>query len=94
MRFAAIIGAALFALTSIAFAHDYRVGSIHIEHPWSRATPKGANVAGGYLVIENKGTAPDRLVGGSSDIAGRFHVDERRYDDDATDRGRPRDRAR
>jgi copper(I)-binding protein len=76
MRFAAIIGAALFALTSIAFAHDYRVGSIHIEHPWSRATPKGANVAGGYLVIENKGTAPDRLVGGSSDISGRFQIHE------------------
>src|SRR6202158_6593600 len=76
MRFAAIIGAVFFALTSIAFAHDYTVGSIHIEHPWSRATPKGANVAGGYLVIENRGTTPDRLVGGSSEIAGRFQIHE------------------
>jgi periplasmic copper chaperone A len=76
MRFAAIIGAAFFALTSVAFAHDYTVGSLHIEHPWSRATPKGANVAGGYLVIENKGTTPDRLVGGSSEIAGRFQIHE------------------
>jgi periplasmic copper chaperone A len=76
MRFAAIIGAFFFAFTSIAFAHDYTVGSIHIEHPWSRATPKGANVAGGYLVIENKGTASDRLVGGSSEIAGRLQIHE------------------
>jgi periplasmic copper chaperone A len=74
MRYAAIIGAVFFALTSIAFARDYTVGSIHIEHPWSRATPKGANVAGGYLVIENRGTTPDRLVGGSSEIAGRFEI--------------------
>jgi periplasmic copper chaperone A len=74
MRFAAIIGAAFFALTSTSFAHDYTVGSLHIDHPWSRATPKGANVAGGYLVIENRGTAPDRLVGGSSEIAGRFEI--------------------
>jgi copper(I)-binding protein len=74
MRYAAIIGAAFLALTSIAFAYDYTTGSIHIEHPWSRATPKGANVAGGYLVIENRGTTPDRLVGGSSEIAGRFEI--------------------
>jgi copper(I)-binding protein len=76
MRIAAIIGAAFFALTSTSFAHDYTVGSIHIDHPWSRATPKGASVAGGYLVIENKGAAPDRLVGGSSEIAGRFEIHE------------------
>jgi hypothetical protein len=76
MRFAAIIGAALFALASTSFAQDYTVGSIHIEHPWSRAAPKGANVAGGYLVIENRGAAPDRLVGGSSEIADRFEIHE------------------
>ncbi len=74
MRFAAIIGAALFALASTCFANDYTVGSIRIEHPWSRATPKGANIASGYLVIENRGTAPDRLIGGSSEIAGRFEI--------------------
>jgi copper(I)-binding protein len=76
MRFAAIIGAVFLALTSTSFAHDYTVGSIHIEHPWSRATPKGASIAGGYLVIENRGTTPDRLVGGSSEIAGRFEIHE------------------
>jgi copper(I)-binding protein len=76
MRFAAIIGAAFFALTSTCFAYDYTVGSLHIDHPWSRATPKGANVAGGYLVIENTGAAPDRLIGGSSEIAGRFEIHE------------------
>ena len=62
MRFAAIIGAALFALASTCFANDYTVGSIRVEHPWSRATPKSANIASGYLVIENRGTAPDRLA--------------------------------
>jgi copper(I)-binding protein len=76
MRLAAIIGAVFFALTSHCFAQDYTVGSIHIEHPWSRATPKGASIAGGYLVIENRGTAPDRLVGGSSEIAGHFEIHE------------------
>ena len=55
-------------------AHDYTVGDLHIVHPWSRATPPGAKVAGGFLKIENKGTTPDRLIGGSLPLAGRFEV--------------------
>ncbi len=47
-----------------------------IDHPWSRATPKGANVAGGYLKITNTGTTPDRLIGGTVDAAKRFEIHE------------------
>ena len=43
--------------------------SIQVGKPWSRATPKGAKVAGAYMTITNKGTAPDRLVGGSTAAA-------------------------
>ena len=57
-----------------ASAEDYSVGTIAIGNPWTRATPKGATVAGAYMTISNKGAAPDRLVGGSSAIAGRFEV--------------------
>jgi periplasmic copper chaperone A len=53
---------------------DYTLGSLQISQPWSRATPKGASVAGGYFKITNNGAAPDRLVGGSSPIAGRFEI--------------------
>ena len=42
-------------------AHVYEVGDISIDHPWSRATPKGAPTGAGYLSIENNGAA-DRLV--------------------------------
>jgi copper(I)-binding protein len=76
MRLAAIIGAILAAFVSTSFAHDHNVGSIHIEHPWSRTVPKGANIAAGYLEIKNTGTTADRLVGGSSDIAGRLEIHE------------------
>ncbi len=57
-----------------AAAHDYTVGSIKIAHPWMRATPKGAAVAAGYMIITNKGAAPERLVGGTSPVAGRFEI--------------------
>jgi len=55
---------------------SYRAGDLLIEQPWSRATPGGAKVAGGYVRITNKGTAPERLVGGSFAAAGRMEVHE------------------
>jgi periplasmic copper chaperone A len=36
-----------------AFASEFKVGTITIETPWSRATPGGAKVAAGYLTIKN-----------------------------------------
>ena len=76
-RTAFFVAAVLGALaTSAALAHDYTVGSLKIDHPWARATPKGASVGGGYMKITNSGTAPDRLVGGSTDISSSFEVHE------------------
>jgi copper(I)-binding protein len=74
----ALIIAALYAAlaASAALAHDYTVGSLKIDHPWARATPKGASVGGAYMKITNSGTAPDRLIGGSSDISNSFEVHE------------------
>ena len=64
------------ALLAPAHAEDVTAGNLVISQPWSRATPGGAKVAGGYLTIENKGAAPDRLTGGASEIAGRVEVHE------------------
>ena len=57
-------------------APSYKVGDIIIETPWARATPGGAQVAGGYLKIVNKGQEPDRLIGGSLPIAAAVEVHE------------------
>jgi copper(I)-binding protein len=51
-------------------------GDLVIAAPWSRATPQGAAVAGGYLTITNKGTAPDRLLSFSTDLADQPEVHE------------------
>jgi copper(I)-binding protein len=47
---------------------------IEIENPWSRATPPGAKIAAGYMVIRNKSSAPDRLIGASSPLAARVET--------------------
>jgi copper(I)-binding protein len=52
-----------------AFAQEFKAGDIVVEKPWARATPKGAEVGGGFLTVLNKGAAPDRLIGGTADFA-------------------------
>ena len=69
-----ILVTALFATPSRA--EDVRAGDLLITQAWSRATPGGAKIAGGYLTIENKGTAPDRLIKGTADISGKVEVHE------------------
>jgi copper(I)-binding protein len=59
-----------------ALAEEVKAGDLVITQAWSRATPGGAKVGGGYLTIENKGTAPDRLIGGSAEIAGKVQIHE------------------
>ncbi len=57
-----------------------RAGDLEITAPWSRATPGGAKVAGGFMRITNRGQSADRLVGGSAEISGVFEVHEMRMD--------------
>jgi copper(I)-binding protein len=76
---AAALPAALFltALSALAqHAQTYRAGSLVIETPWSRATPGGAKIGAGYMRIVNRGSEPDRLVGGTMAAAGGFALHE------------------
>ncbi len=50
------------------------VGTIAIEAPWLRATPGGAQVAGGYVTLRKTGAAPDRLVAAAIPGAGRAEI--------------------
>jgi len=65
---------------SAASALDYKVGALEIDSPWSRAVPKGAKVAAGYMKIKNTGTEPDRLVSGSTSVAGGLMIHEMTMD--------------
>ena len=73
---AAIFVAASLLIATAAGAHEFKVGALDIAHPWSRPTPKDANVAGGYLTITNKGKTADRLIGGESPAASQIEVHE------------------
>ena len=77
---ASLVAAASAIAAGTASATDYKVGALEIEQPWSRALPKGATVAAGYMKIKNTGTEPDRLVGGSTPVAGKFEIHEMSMD--------------
>jgi len=59
-----------------AHSQDAKAGDIVILQPWLRAAPRGAESTGGYLTIENKGTAADRLLGISTDVAAKFEIQQ------------------
>jgi periplasmic copper chaperone A len=63
-------------------AQEVKAGDLVITQAWTRATPNGAKIGGGYLTIENKGATPDRLIGGSADIAGKVEVHEMAMNND------------
>lgn len=72
--------ALLIAMLAIAHAHDYELGKLHIEHPWARASAGAAPTGAAYLAIENRGDAPDRLIGAATPAAERAelhnHIDD------------------
>ena len=66
---AAVLIASAFG-ASAPSAHDYALKTLKIDHPFARATPPGAKVAGVFVTVENTGTQPDRLLSVSTPIAG------------------------
>lgn len=71
---------AFFGLTSAAFAQSYKLGSLEIDQPWTRATPPTAKAGGGFMTITNKGTTPDRLIAVRSNASGKVEVHEMKMD--------------
>jgi copper(I)-binding protein len=68
-------------LTAPVQAEDVKTGNLVITQPWTRATPGGAKVAGGYLTIENNASTPDRLVNGSTSAAKKIEIHEMAIND-------------
>jgi copper(I)-binding protein len=80
IRFIFTLAVAMTAFTAAVPAQEQKVGDLQISAPWARATPKGAQIGGGYLKITNTGTVPDRLLGGSTDVARKVEVHEMSMD--------------
>jgi copper(I)-binding protein len=74
------LAAVVSVLALPAMAHDYKIGSIEITTPWTRATPPSARTGGGFMTITNKGTVADRLVAARSNASDKVEVHEMQMD--------------
>src|ERR1700709_1335139 len=54
----------------------FKLGDLTVTSPWTRATPGGAKIAGGYLKITNNGTSADRFVGAKSEATDHVEIHE------------------
>ena len=59
----------LTAFCTLAMAHDFKVGALQIDHPWSRALPPNAPTGAAYCVSHSQSDDADALVSVSSPIA-------------------------
>ena len=59
-----------------AWSQEVKAGDLVISQAWSRAAPRGSELTSSYLTIENKGTAADRLVRGSTEIAEKLEIQQ------------------
>jgi periplasmic copper chaperone A len=62
-----------------AYPHSHEKGELQVRHPWARATPPGAKVAGAFMEIRNSGKQRDRLLSAATPVAARveMHLTER-----------------
>lgn len=74
------LAAAVTLLALPAAAQDYKIGSIEITTPWTRATPPSARTGGGFMTITNKGTVADRLVSARSNASDKVEIHEMQMD--------------
>src|SRR5438105_2806895 len=64
----------LFNLISVAAAHEFTLGGLKVDHPWTRATPPGATTGVGYMRLINTGSALLRLTGATTPAAQRVEI--------------------
>lgn len=69
-----LVAASVGAMVGVGVAHEYEVGKMKVEHPWLRAPQDGDNKAQFYMLIENNGDAPDRLIAVKSEKFGKAAI--------------------
>ena len=75
-----LLAAALVLAALPAAAHDYKLGTLEIATPWTRATAPTAKSGGGFMTITNKGSTADRLVAARSTVSAKVEIHEMKMD--------------
>lgn len=74
MKLSSLLVVAAMLFSAQSFAHEYRIGDVHIDHPYARASVPGQTSGGAYLTLENKSPAPDSLVSAKTTAADSVEI--------------------
>ncbi len=75
-RAAAALGLLCGLFPAVLASGTESLPAISLDRAWSPATPNGAATAAAYMQIGNHGRTDDRLLGGSSPVAGKIEIHE------------------
>ncbi|MEX0328090.1 MAG: copper chaperone PCu(A)C [Ruegeria sp.] len=76
-KFKLLPSLALAAFATTAFAD----GAIQVDDAYARSTGKHAKAGAAFMMIVNSGDSDDRLIGATSDVAGRVELHTHEVDD-------------
>src|SRR5216683_2026350 len=79
-----IVAAFPVLMAGVALPAEYTLGPLEIRAPWTRETPRGVTIGGGYVEIKNNGAMADRLLGGSVGVAKRLEIHTTTIEDGVT----------
>ena len=65
-----------------AMAQTVEIGALKISGAWTKAMLPGQPVGGGYLMVENTGAEPDKLVSVSSSVSPDVQIHEMKMEGD------------
>jgi copper(I)-binding protein len=69
VAFAAALTMASLYTIGTGSAHGVTIGSLEIEHPWSREAKHGIHMAAGFMSITNNGAEDDRLIKATAEVS-------------------------
>ncbi|HTN65183.1 MAG TPA: copper chaperone PCu(A)C [Burkholderiaceae bacterium] len=65
---------ALLAFSAAVSAQNYQAGTLHVDHPYARATVPGQPSGAAYMTLENRGKDGDRLLAAASPVAQKTEI--------------------
>ena len=63
-----------YILSALLLSAGPALAQVDIADPWIRATAPGQTTAAGYMTIRNQSGQPERLIGGSSQVAAKVQT--------------------
>ena len=74
MRLLALVLVATLGFSASTLAHEFKLGELHIDHPWARASIGQVKNGAAYVTLSNHSQELDSLIAAASPVAKRVEL--------------------